>query len=903
MERILKLYTYIDGVNDIPFPIEEPIVITNFKYVASRSKVPILSATIYHSKCLDDLWNYKQYIIYNNEKYWVSKIPSSLKDNTNSRYKYEIDFTSERNVLFNIYFYDTVDSFTDDITIGNKYCSYSLNVEFYGTIFELAQRINASLKHSNINYTIIVDDNLHEDKKNATKYFSCNAMYVGDALNQASELYDIPIYYVGNTVHFGYYSTYINNIVLEYGAEKSLLSVQRNNANEKLITRVTGVGSTTNIPYYYPNNSEKGNIKFSLFDNSNNDITSDITVSNYQSIAKKIKVNEIYTYKKVVISNPTRIDILHSHIFKNNQESSWDIGEYIDVVDAISSDTHTFTINFRIYDANLIQIDTILTNDDFYLGISDFKYIELFNNTYNHIEKSWNEPDDNIFNEPISLNAGIYTLTFRDLDIGKAYPTIRTFSYFFYVELTVPSISTTYKWSNQHGDYISSLADIGISYEESDDIIGYHFIVDLLSRVPIQPNLMPSIYSRGIAFDGAIQVDKKGYARFYDAINNTYNIDNQEIVFKNEINPYNISEKYFQYDDIKPEIKGIRNANNELICEIIDIAYDENDSDEIDLATNEYLHPYFYIKLRAFSGKYGFNLFDHAIEKGEMTIQFTSGNLNGCKCEVQGVKKEGSESFKFLNPVQVENGNIVAGDLQDKINTNNIIDSQQDTINNEVWIAILKDISTFGVIMPNVTMNYRPQIGDTFNIIHILLPEVYILDAERRLDNALILDLQKENNEYFNYPITFSQIFLAQDYEKNGENSIVKLLDESSKIDIMYNGRVSSQYISSYTYECDDDSPLPKITIELVPTIKHYTTFLENIRKENDNKIKQQESKVLTTINRTITQQTENKANKADTLSGYGIKDAKIDEDGTIILGEATIKPITELDSIDGGTF
>jgi hypothetical protein len=37
-----------------------------------------------------------------------------------------------------------------------------------------------------------------------------------------------------------------------------LLSIQRENTNNKKITKITGVGSSENIPYYYPNFNESG---------------------------------------------------------------------------------------------------------------------------------------------------------------------------------------------------------------------------------------------------------------------------------------------------------------------------------------------------------------------------------------------------------------------------------------------------------------------------------------------------------------------------------------------------------------------------------------------------------------------------------------------------------------------
>lgn len=47
----------------------------------------------------------------------------------------------------------------------------------------------------------------------------------------------------------------------DYGSTKELLSKEKTNTTEKIVTRITGVGSTENIPWYYPNPCPDGWIK------------------------------------------------------------------------------------------------------------------------------------------------------------------------------------------------------------------------------------------------------------------------------------------------------------------------------------------------------------------------------------------------------------------------------------------------------------------------------------------------------------------------------------------------------------------------------------------------------------------------------------------------------------------
>ena len=115
----LKIYTYVDGVNDTPFPnLEEQAKIKQSSYSANRmGGVPSMTATLMYDVCLDNLWTKKQYVTYNNEKYFVFSIPTSSKDNTDTRYKHEITFTSERVILDGTYFFDVV-SGTDVDSFG-----------------------------------------------------------------------------------------------------------------------------------------------------------------------------------------------------------------------------------------------------------------------------------------------------------------------------------------------------------------------------------------------------------------------------------------------------------------------------------------------------------------------------------------------------------------------------------------------------------------------------------------------------------------------------------------------------------------------------------------------------------------------------------------------------------------
>lgn len=346
----------------------------------------------------------------------------------------------------------------------------------------------------------------------------------------------------------------------------------------------------------------------------------------------------------------------------------------------------------------------------------------------------------------------------------------------------------------------------------SSDNIPYYYPNDTDDRSEIESsggkwitpsqNLMPPIYRESL-----------GAQRFYNAKNNTYpNGSGGYYGFENEYTESNPLEGITTFEDIKPSIVGTTNAQGQRIDMFVEFAYDLNDNDEMDEEGN-YLHPYFFAKLRKTDGAYGFNLFDQAIEQQAMQISFTSGICGACTFGI-GV---GEETQK--NTVQVsdtgellrdEKGNVRYGTEE---NPETPQDRQNDTRNYEVWLALKKDINTYPQIMPNVGYNYKPSVNDTFVILGINLPKGYILKAEQDLEDALIKYMWENNMEKFNFSAKFSRIF----FEENPE--VLESLNENSRVIIEYNGLQHTLYVNEYTYKIESSSPLPEIEISLVDTL------------------------------------------------------------------------------------
>lgn len=370
-----------------------------------------------------------------------------------------------------------------------------------------------------------------------------------------------------------------------------------------------------------------------------------------------------------------------------------------------------------------------------------------------------------------------------------------------------------------------------------------------LSRIAVQQRLMPTIYRKTngeFSFYNANNnpdqsVVFKPYAEFYKDEEGNYRKFEHEYV---EGNP---RETKFTFEDIKPTIKGIINEDGKEIGKFIYVAFDANDNDflkgeslggdadqfESEMSSDsEYEHPYFFAKLpkTSVSDKkgYSFNLFNSA-SPDEMTISMTSGACGGCSFKIM-VDEETKK-----NPVVIDE----KGDLKrDKFGRVVVIgtstagaedkyqDDQQNTAENEVWVCLLKETDTYGILMPNATHNLRPKENDTFVLLNTYLPTVYVRDAEDRLSKAIIKSMHEANSEKFNFSIKFSRIYFA-------ENPLVlSSISENSQIKLRYNGQIIALYVSSYSYKVDANEVLPEVSVELSDDVMANATYSQNIETD-----------------------------------------------------------------------
>ena len=343
--------------------------------------------------------------------------------------------------------------------------------------------------------------------------------------------------------------------------------------------------------------------------------------------------------------------------------------------------------------------------------------------------------------------------------------------------------------------------------------------ITITDRVWLAPSsvLMPSIYR-----------NTKGAERFFYALNNTHKLPSGSgyYEFVNLYKKGNPHQGTVTFDDIKPTINGIVNAEGQLFGEIADIAFDSADSDGKD-SDGKYIHSYFYIKLHKFNGDFGFDLFAHALASEPAKINLIKSN--GCPaCSFAIYNQPSADNSKCYNCVSVdENGNLkpVRTDKNDYIFAN-ARDAYEDNLNQdstqkELWIAVQKDTSTLGIVMPNASAGFKPQKGDLFVITGIKPPKVLVTAAEKRLDDALIKHMSENNTDQFNYSVKFSRIFLQENPD------FASKLNENAKLSIQIQGDSDSDgnlishevFVSNYSVKVDNDE-LAEVEIELVNSLE-----------------------------------------------------------------------------------
>lgn len=844
------------------FPSEaNPAIVSSYTYDAKRmGGAPTLTATIYSSEPLQ--WKKEEFVEYNGDRFFASYTPNSTKDNSSRMWKSEITFTSRRELLDNTLFFDVV---VDDVDTHNKdrYRSNQTKFTFGGTIHEFVARVNSSMAYCGLyrptdeykGYYVVVDEGYGTDE---VKEVSFEDQYLTDVLQLINTTFELDYYWDGSVCHVGKVQHDLTDTPIKYGSSDALISVSKENANYKIVDMITGYGSSDNLPYYYPNDDEFGEAIFDAKNIASEHV--DVTLSDYLRYSKyndnlvlfkskkgkyegNVDVSTLYVRDTYSPENLTQADNS-----QNPKVKCWFwVSIKINVKKGQIIDFSKISFNFELFDyiqkkENITNLSSATRTINIYTTYHDlYKNVCTDSNLGDACSVEFAEDGtfyidiDAIF----SYNCKVFTMDGKRTFYGSSAWKV-SFSGDVVFSLDTNS---EYSWKNgdnyipldNSGIYVNGIAsakyvEYDYNFGKNDEgIYGFDKIytgteddavqVSVTGRKWIAPSsvLMPSIYR-----------NTKGAERFYYALNNTHKLPSGSgyYEFVNLYKKGNPHQGTVTFGDIKPTIKGIVNAEGQLFGEIADIAFDSADSDVKD-SDGKYIHSYFYIKLHKFNGDFGFDLFAHALASEPAKINLIKSN--GCPaCSFVIYNQPSADNSKCYNCVSVdENGNLkpVRTDKNDYIfaNASDAYGDKlnQDSTQKELWIAVQKDTSTLGIIMPNASAGFKPQKGDLFVITGIKPPKVLVTAAEKRLDDALIKHMSENNTDQFNYSVKFSRIFLQENPD------FASKLNENAKLSIQIQGDSDSDgnlishevFVSNYSVKVDNDE-LAEVEIELVNSLE-----------------------------------------------------------------------------------
>lgn len=864
------------------FPSEaNPAIVSSYTYDAKRmGGAPTLTATIYSSEPLQ--WKKEEFVEYNGDRFFASYTPNSTKDNSSRMWKSEITFTSRRELLDNTLFFDVV---VDDVDTHNKdrYRSNQTKFTFGGTIHEFVARVNSSMAYCGLyrptdeykGYYVVVDEGYGTDE---VKEVSFEDQYLTDVLQLINTTFELDYYWDGSVCHVGKVQHDLTDTPIKYGSSDALISVSKENANYKIVDMITGYGSSDNLPYYYPNDDEFGDAVFDVENINKDGVSIQLSkmvgcLGNANCYNNKLTLYNVINGKEVAL----KLNYASEFYWASSGESSSTDGQYsfgdnvrmfVDAKSGVHVDFSSLNI-VCVYNGTgingqyklvteqgvpriTIRWKNITTGEEGYVisdknvgttasmdivsqGIYQFDVNYVLSYKSSSIRINTNGVVINLSAQKsdftitksgyleMSYTPNYGNFVFKDAKGGKFYNLED-------LGITMPILSSSeyysaeYKFDSRKEDVNNSGSKVDVYYvglHDADNGAENPVSITVIDRVWIAPSsvLMPSIYR-----------NTKGAERFYYALNNTHKLPSGSgyYEFVNLYKKGNPHQGTVTFGNIKPTIKGIVNAEGQLFGEIADVAFDKEDSDVKD-SDGKYIHNYFYIKLHKFNGDFGFDLFAHALASEPAKINLIKSN--GCPaCSFTIDCYWNSTKNKCYNNVLTDgNGNLKSdsGKMNSKgdyiLNDTYVEDnkSNQDSTQKELWIAVQKDTSTLGIVMPNASAGFKPQKGDLFVITGIKPPKVLVTAAEKRLDDALVKHMSENNTDQFNYSVKFSRIFLQENPD------FASKLNENAKLSIQIQGDSDSDgnlishevFVSNYSVKVDNDE-LAEVEIELVNSLE-----------------------------------------------------------------------------------
>ncbi|MBP5461421.1 MAG: tail fiber domain-containing protein [Lachnospiraceae bacterium] len=898
--ELLTIYTLsADGTSYARFLVDgAPVELLDYSYVTERMGATSLTATVRHAKCLDTLWTGREFVVLDEgalveggvsavEKFFLAHTPSSRKDNTDARYEHTLEFRAERDILLSgVYFCDAVNP---SAASAGKPVSNSYEVRFVGTLDEFVQRFNDVLAHRGLSGRFSVSLEAGVQGTTESLEIQFDKVTLADALQQAVETWKVPFYFLGDSAVFGSADS-MPLVDVEYGADDELLSVAMTNRNEKRVTRISGVGSSDNVPYYYPNPSPKGTLGLG------GTFAEGAQIADMVKFAQRVGAADTLTYMGDEPSLSMLRVLFGGQVGENApggvtagvEDVTMESGKELPLLVSLNADLSggfERRISIPLY-ANVGCMEQVDPEELVY-HVTSYDPTASYGGTYRYVTRKGGDvalygwdivvdrvemafgsgaqplflqvpyaeeyasrdvaPEDRdlysaqtlsavvvdvaealkLFSNPDTAHCRIYVYAHVASRVKWQKRTGVTGILFAPAQFLAQRVEATTVfdasgWYNGDEPLGADLSEVGLRVTGTPHE-GDTLTQAVLGYVTPTGRIMPSIYR-----------DTSGAQRTYDADNTPptayaqayVNPDTgQNYVFEHEYDAREPHEHVEEYDDVKPTIANLQDGQGHALNVLDSVWFDDGYNVRDLLADGQTLkYQYFFVKLKAL----GFNLFDCAIENGEMALVMSDGPCAGCHFKIL-VTEDGK------NPVQRNaNGTLkkegASGHQKGVIDAGNIQAAQQDTTANAVWVALYLDDQTFGGgeygTMPaydkNTNSGPKPAAGDSYTAENILLPQAFFTAAEQELDRRIVRFMWENNADKFDPTVGFSRIYLA-------ENPTVRAgLCDHSRLRLSYAGRTFSPlYVSQFTLNVKEGEPLPEVLVTTKDVVEPRTAGLD----------------------------------------------------------------------------
>lgn len=857
-----------DGTSYSPMLVDGSTVeLLEYSYVSSRMGTTSLTSTLKHAKCLDDYWTGREFVDFRGVRLYLDRRPGSSKDNTDARYVHQLEFRAGRDILLSgVYFCDAVAA---GAASAGKPQSNSYDVKFFGTLDEFVQRFNDVLSYRGLSsrFSVSLEAGVAGTTESLELEFSNVTLF--EALQKAVETWEVPFYFSGDSAVFG--SADSQALVgVEYGGDRQLLSVSMNARGEKIVTRISGSGGSDNVPYYYPNPSPKGTLGVG-------GTATGVTVVDQYLFGQKVGLSDTLTYTGRAASFG---GITLAFGGQTAQNAPGGVAAVVEDVDVTSGVSYPFRVTVSAdvsggFDRDLrVPLYANVGNTQQLPGNTTLYYVKSawggqgteyvpkegsevaakgWEMTVDRVEVSFGSSTKQVdFGcvytevEMTEADRALYPerkLTAVVLDFAEvlsSFPSGVSLSQcsvtivghlashvlwqvgtgsgspagFFCETMSATGAFDPCGWYLGDESIGEDLSVVGLS-QSGSPVEGSTVTQTVVSYITPTGRLMPGIYRTS-----------GGASRFYDAENGTY-IDPETgdyYEFENEYDPLEPHEHVEDFEEVVPSIRNLQDGSGNPLNVLQDVYFDDGYNTRDLLPDGQTLkYQWFFVKLKPL----GFNLFDCAIEDGEMAVVMSDGPCAGCHFKIL-VTTAGK------NPVQKNNnGTLKKVDGFGVIDPDNIQASQQDTTSNDVWVALYLDDSTFGGteveygVMPAYDKatgaGPKPVTGDAYTLENILLPQAFFTAAEEELDRRLIAFMAEHNAEKYDPSVAFSRIWLAHN------PSVRSALSERSRLSLTYDGKTYSPlYVSQFTLEVKEGDALPEIRVETSDIVEARSSGLDD---------------------------------------------------------------------------